>query len=97
MELSLSYTPLEEFLNTVIKRQFLPSLSKKITVTIIPSAYELLCVFIDPNKLGIVFGNLFSNAIKFTPVNGHIEISIDADPSDLTGTLHCTHFTSLHC
>jgi signal transduction histidine kinase len=41
--------------------------------TFLPEKY---CVYLDKNKIFQVLSNLFSNAIKFTPINGSIEVAI---------------------
>jgi len=35
-----------------------------------------VAVEVDPDKLGIALGNLLSNAIRFSPLNGHIRITL---------------------
>lgn len=86
MVLSLAPTPLVEFLQATIKLQLLPAMAKQIRITVSPPArHEDICVDIDPKKLGLVFGNLISNAVKFTPAHGCITISMHVDTSTDTG------------
>ena len=40
-------------------------------------------VELDPDRIGQAIGNLVSNAIKYTPVGGSIEISAGADESEI--------------
>ena len=44
---------------------------------------DLPSVRADPEKLGLILANLMSNAIKFTPAGGHIEIAAEADGQDM--------------
>jgi signal transduction histidine kinase len=39
---------------------------------------ERLCIDGDEHKLGQVFRNLLSNALKFTPVNGSVYLKVDS-------------------
>jgi signal transduction histidine kinase len=58
---------------------------KKISLkTLIP---EILQIDIDRNKMFQVFSNLLHNAIKFTPIGGSIEISIEETSTDLFFTV----------
>jgi signal transduction histidine kinase len=48
---------------------------KNIDIKVIPSS-EIL-VFANPSLMEILFGNLISNAFRYTPENGSIEIGIN--------------------
>jgi PAS domain S-box-containing protein len=37
----------------------------------------------DPGRLQQVFWNLLSNAVKYTPRDGHIDVSLEASPSEI--------------
>ncbi|MGB6151488.1 MAG: substrate-binding domain-containing protein [Pricia sp.] len=50
--------------------------------------HEYLPVFIDRNLMDKVYFNLLSNAFKFTPDNGKIEISIVADTPENSVAIH---------
>lgn len=86
MVLSVAPTPLVEFLKATLKLQLLPAMAKQIRFTFSPPArYENITVDIDTKKLGLVFGNLMSNAVKFTPVHGRISIGMTVNTSSDTG------------
>lgn len=40
------------------------------------SSYDNMCLFADKHKLAQVFRNLLSNALKFTPVDGSIDVNV---------------------
>jgi signal transduction histidine kinase len=86
MVLSMAPTPLVEFLTATVKLQLLPAMAKQIHIAVIPPPrHQNISVDIDPKKLGLVFNNLISNAVKFTPEHGHISISIYVDTSSDSG------------
>ena len=88
MVLSVTSSPLLGFLKNCVRNHYIPALAKKIQITIIGgTSCEEIMVKIDSLKLAMVFGNLFSNAVKFTPVNGRIEIIISTEDSGLSGKI----------
>ena len=47
----------------------------------LPAASELVAI-VDPDRIMQVMSNLFSNAIRYTPVGGRIEVSIGQEKAD---------------
>lgn len=59
--------------------------NKNIAITIsVPSGTQ---IFADPNMILTIFRNLVSNALKFTPENGHISISSVTHPNQVEITI----------
>jgi len=64
--------------------QFLSLTDKHITLTFYSSMTELMMNF-DSDKLGKIINNLLSNAFKFTPNNGRVDVSINIVKNETTG------------
>ncbi len=58
-------------------------MAKDKEITIHHEANEKLKVYVDPQHLFIIFQNVFSNAIKFTPKNGNIWVSYESFPEKI--------------
>ena len=73
-------------LSTVIQEMmklFIPIAEKK-NVQLVNSVFEGLHVFADINQLRAILRNLISNAIKFTPESGSVEISASGTRDTVT-------------
>ena len=76
--LEISQTPIISFVRDIMNEFFIPSLAKEISLQLLPTEFceEITFVLIDPVKMAYVLRNFLSNAIKFSPERGCIEISI---------------------
>ena len=73
---------IEPFINETIHVLQSNTEDKKIKITInIPAVLQ---VYADKNMLGIILRNLISNAIKYTHVNGIIDINVVESEHDIT-------------
>lgn len=70
-------TDLRALVEHQVSAQQLQWQAKRIEVTVRGSAPELP---VDGDKLGTALGNLLSNAIRFTPVGGHIRFELGHEP-----------------
>ena len=71
-------TPILPFLEKAMKQHVLPARAKEILFELVPSEeIRSVTVNVDPCKLTTVFKNIFSNAIKFTKLQGRVTIRVD--------------------
>lgn len=73
----LRVTPDDFDLTTLLKSEFelLQSLARQKDITLTHNLHRGLMVYADPDMIRLVLRNLISNAIKFTPANGSVNIS----------------------
>ena len=70
-------TPILPFLEQAMKQHLLPARAKEILFELVPSVEtRSVTVNVDPCKLTTVFKNIFSNAIKFTKLQGRVTIRV---------------------
>lgn len=75
LQMNLELTQLDELLRTTLEKYGPPLLKKRIRVTeSLPD--KPLRVLADPTRLGQVFNNVLTNAVKFTPQNGEIRVEL---------------------
>lgn len=88
IKLSRSPVQLEKLLQEVVSIYAPAAKNKSITLT---STIQdnLPEISVDASKISQVFGNLISNAIKFTPSGGTVELTAELKP-DFTGYVTCT-------
>lgn len=63
---------------------FLPFADKKNISFNLNTSYENLILFVDKDKIEKILTNIFSNAFKFTPEFGKIDIAVDAAEDSVT-------------
>ena len=84
----ITYTPMELSINAIINNSIdianIQAHEKSITLNYNNSISDEVLVQADSNTLITVFRNILSNAIKFTPDNGNINISAEEDDRFVT-------------
>ena len=69
---------LDQLIEDVITDHKLAMMAKDLTLDLQAAAVAVLG---DPEKLRLVVGNLLSNAVKFSPLGGHIQMTLRHEPS----------------
>ncbi len=75
MRMNFEFTHLDQLVERVVEK-YSPAFTEKaiaLSVEIPPKAVKILA---DPNRLQQVFNNLLTNAVKFTPENGHARVEV---------------------
>ncbi len=76
-------TEVVEFIEKVFKQLKVEAQEKKIEIALFNKSQNLPKMEIDQEKLREVLENLTSNAIKYAPVSGKVEVTISNDNSNL--------------
>ena len=81
MTLDLKHTACCDFIATVVKPFRLNAKEKSIDLStnfgLVSEQFILeACIHVDPSKMGQVIRNLISNAIKFTPMQGKVVVTV---------------------
>lgn len=74
IELHFTHVPMSEFLQQCVKSFALQAIEKDITLTFCPPLQDFT-VRIDAEHMDRAITNLISNAIKYTPNGGHVQVS----------------------
>lgn len=75
-ELTLRETNISELVQKTVNRFIIPrALQERVTLKLENDVY----LTTDEGALEMVIGNLLSNAIKYSPLNGHVEITLRTD------------------
>lgn len=80
-EIKYQTVHLSELINKSIGSYNTAARAKHISLT--HSISPALQLYSDPQSIQIIFSNLINNAVKFTPIDGHISISSKSDDHDI--------------
>lgn len=89
LKLSITKEDVVPTIENAIKSYSFYAHEKNLTLTL-HNPFESLNLPIDSDKLDKILHNLISNAIKYTPQNGHIDIDVQLTQS-IAGELHPEH------
>ena len=79
-------TPIVPFLEQAMRQHMLTARAKDIPFELVPSVEaRSVTVNVDPCKLTTVFKNIFSNAIKFTKLQGRVTVRVEVKHPSLGG------------
>lgn len=78
MKLDLEILDLADVIRTAVEAR-MPALQKKSIRLELINAGEPLCIEGDAGRLQQIFGNILSNAVKFTPADGSIRVSLSRE------------------
>ncbi len=90
LELQRSATSFPELVKRVMDRYQSQAISAGIQLTLQfdPAQDEMILLSIDPLRIEQIIGNLLSNAFRYTPENGRIELRITSSKESVQLTVH---------
>ncbi len=90
LELQRSTTSFPELVKRVMDRYQSQAISAGIQLTLQfdPAQDEMILLSIDPLRIEQIIGNLLSNAFRYTPENGRIELRITSSKESVQLTVH---------
>jgi two-component system sensor histidine kinase BaeS len=88
IELERSPTDLASLVASVVERFQPQAVTQQVELTILPSSTSIPAVSLDPVRIEQILTNLLSNAFRFTPMNGQIELSMSATPTKVLVRVH---------
>jgi signal transduction histidine kinase len=88
IELERTPTDLASLVERMVER-FLPqAVSQQVKLVITPAATPLPEVLLDPIRLEQILTNLLSNAMRYTPTGGQVELSLVSTPTTVLVRVH---------
>jgi two-component system sensor histidine kinase BaeS len=88
IELERTPTDLVSLVTRVVERFQPQAATQQVTLTMFSPATSLPAVSLDPVRIEQILTNLLSNAFRFTPRNGKIELVFNATPTSVQVCVH---------
>jgi len=88
IELERTPTDLIALLGRLVERFQPQAVTQKVDIVLIPPTTLLPEVLLDPIRIEQILTNLFSNALRYTPAGGQVELTIDKTPTTVLVHMH---------
>jgi signal transduction histidine kinase len=88
IELERTPTDLAALVGRVVERFQPQAVTQQVKLVILPSAAPLPEVLLDPIRLEQILTNLLSNAMRYTPTGGQVELSLASTPATVLVNVH---------
>jgi two-component system sensor histidine kinase BaeS len=88
IELERTPTDLIALLSSVVERFQPQAVTQQVNLTVTPPAAPLSPVLLDPVRIEQIMTNLLSNAMRYTPPGGHIELVVDSTTTTVLVRVH---------
>ncbi len=88
IELERTPTDLADLLSRMLERFQPQALSQQVSLTFSAPGQSLPAISVDPTRIEQIITNLLSNALRYTPAAGRVELSLDSTPSTAVVRVH---------
>lgn len=88
IELERSPTDFSALVGRVVERFQPQAVTQQVKLNVTPPASPIPEVLLDPTRLEQILTNLLSNALRFTPEGGQVDLALDSTPKTVLVRVH---------
>ncbi|OGN98411.1 MAG: hypothetical protein A2Z71_06785 [Chloroflexi bacterium RBG_13_50_21] len=88
IDLERTFTDISSLVSRVVERFIPQAANQQVKLTIIPPASHLPQVLLDPIRFEQILTNLLSNALRYTPIGGQVELTLASTPTTILVNVH---------